>query len=110
MPLRLTALLLLVLSGCGFQSDPAPAREPALSAVAQSLSCGYSRYICDPLDIRSNEECEQVCEGSGHCMDYSVREIAWCATHPDQLYSPHKLCSPSGDPTWGTWCVPGPIP
>ena len=110
MPIRLTALLLLSLSACGFQSEPAPDTEPLLSAVTQSLSCGYSKHICDPVDDQSNWECEQVCGGSGHCKEYSPAESAWCATHPDRFYDPDKLCSPSGDPTWQTWCVLEPVP
>lgn len=110
MPIRLSALFVLALSGCGFQSDPAPDAAPALSTTEQAISCSYWKYICDPVDIWANWYCEQACSGSGHCMDYSPMEIAWCAAHPDKFYNPYKLCGPSGDPLWQTWCLPGPTP
>ncbi len=111
MLIRLTALLALFGSACGFQSsESTPDAAPALSVTEQALSCGYSKYICDPIDPWSNWECEQVCGGSGHCMDYTPQEIAWCAAHPDKAYNPYKLCGPTGDPLWRTWCVPGPLP
>ena len=110
MPIRLTALLVLALSACGFQSGVSPDADPALSETEQAVSCGYSKYLCDPVDPWSNWECEQVCEGSGHCMDYSAHEIAWCAAHPDRFYNPLKLCGPTGEPLWRTRCVPGPTP
>jgi hypothetical protein len=111
MQIRLTALFVSALSACGFQSSESTLdADPALSVAEQAVSCGYSKYICDPVDPWSNWECEQVCGGSGHCLDYSPREIAWCAAHPDKLYNPYKLCGPTGDPLWRTWCVPGPTP
>jgi hypothetical protein len=110
MPIRLTALLVSVLSACGFQSGFSPDVEPLLSVTEQAVSCGYTKSTCDPVDPWSNGECEQICEGSGHCMDYSPQEIEWCAVHPDQRYNPFKLCGPTGDPLWRTWCVPGPVP
>jgi hypothetical protein len=112
MSIRLTALLVPVLSACGFQPDPGspPDAAPAMSVVEQAISCSHWKYICDPVDPWANWSCEQACEGSGHCMDYSPREVAWCAAHPDQFYNPLKLCGPSGDPLWRTWCVPGSVP
>jgi hypothetical protein len=111
MLIRLTALLVLVLSACGFQSDAAtPETDPKLSTAEQALSCGYSKYICDPESPWSNWECEQVCNGWGHCLEYTTQELVWCSAHPDHLYNPYKLCGPDGFPTWRTWCVAGPVP
>ncbi len=110
MPIRLSALFAVVLSACGFQSDPAPDAAPALSTTEQPISCSDWNAICDPADSSANGDCEQACGGSGHCMDYSPAEIAWCAAHPDRFYDPHKYCGPSGDPLWQTRCVPGPTP
>lgn len=112
MLLRLSALLLLVHSACGFQSEPssAPDAGPMLSVTEQAVSCGHWKYICDPVDVWANWSCELACGGSGHCMDYSPQEVAWCAIHPNQFYNPLKLCGPSGDPLWRTWCVPGSVP
>lgn len=110
MLIRLSALLALAFSGCGFQSGVSPENDPALSETEQTLSCGDSKYLCDPIDPGSNGECEQACEASGHCMDHSAGEIAWCAAHPDRFYSPLKRCGPTGKPLWRTWCVPGPPP
>jgi hypothetical protein len=111
MLIRLTALLTVALSGCGFQSDgSAPDAAPTLSTTEQAVSCGYSKYICDPDSPWSNWECEQVCAGSAHCIEYATQELVWCAAHPDHLYNPYKLCGPDGYPMWRTWCVPGPVP
>src|SRR3954469_3131392 len=98
MPIRLTALLALALSACGFQSDPVPDAEPTLSAVEQTVgSCSIAKYICDPDSIWSNWECEQVCDNHwGHRLEYTTHELLWCAAHPDHSYNPLKFCGPDG--------------
>lgn len=109
MPTRIVLLLaLLALVSCA-TTEP----DPALSTTEQGLSCGLTQYFCDPMNSWSGWECEGICggfPGAGHCKGYTAYEVAWCANHPDQFFSPYQFCSPSGNPLWRTWCVKGPVP
>lgn len=113
MSIRLTALLALSLSACGFQSDPAPDTSAlALSETDQPVinTCDPVNYPCDPFERDANGICQLICGGDGYCVEYSAVEYAWCAAHPDKLFGPGKWCTPSGDPYWRTHCAPGFLP
>ncbi|HEX3478575.1 MAG TPA: hypothetical protein VHT91_26315 [Kofleriaceae bacterium] len=114
MLIRLSALFALIVSACGFQSDPAPVLDeaPATSEAEQAVinTCDPVNYPCDPFDRFANGVCQLICGGDGYCLEYSAVEYGWCAAHPDKAFGPGKLCSPDGDPLWHTHCVPGFLP
>jgi hypothetical protein len=112
MPIRLSALLTLALSACGFQSGSSPGSSPSLTEVDQPVinTCDPINYPCDPHERDANGICQLICEGDGYCLEYSAVEYAWCAAHPDRVFGPGKLCSPDGDPMWSTHCAPGFLP
>jgi hypothetical protein len=112
MPIRLSALLALAVSACGFQSGSAPEASPELDDVDQPVinTCEPRNYPCNPFDRFANGVCQIICGGDGYCLDYSAVEYAWCARHPDQFFGPGKWCMPNGDPYWQTRCLPGFLP
>lgn len=113
MLIRLTALLALALSACGFQySESTPDAAPALAELEQAISntCDPVNYPCDPLDRFANGVCQRICGGGGYCLKYSAIEYAWCAAHPGKGFGPGKRCSRDGDPLWQTHCEPGFLP
>jgi hypothetical protein len=81
--------------------------------------CNVRLTQCDPYPIGKGKhpgadaQCSLVClDTIAHCRDYSVAEIEFCCTHPDQDYRDytgrlHGHCMPSGEPNWATRCEPG---
>src|SRR3954470_14536558 len=112
MPIRLSALLALATSACGFPSTASTEDAPVLSETSEPIinTCDPIRYPCDPFDRFANGICQFICGGDGYCLEYTAVEYAWCATHPDKAFAPGHLCSPSGDPLWQTHCAPGFLP
>jgi hypothetical protein len=109
------AVLSISLAACGFASEPASAVSDRTAEVDQTVihTCAQKDDPCDPFDRDGNAICPIRCSGDGgdgYCMPYSTVEEVWCANHPDQWFSPSKLCGPSGDPTWPTHCAPGFLP
>lgn len=112
MPIRLSVLLILAISACGFQSDPVPDARPALSAVSQDgeAVCDVRKYACDPLDPAAQAQCDIACRFEGsYCLDHTDAEYLWCWLHPDSFMSGYRYCDLWGYPIWTTYCVAGPI-
>ncbi len=117
MPIRLSALLLLVTAACAAPLElPSDAPTTSTSTSEITNTCNPVNFACQPGVPWSDRWCQIICGGEGntqgYCLEYSAVEVAWCSAHPDKIYglNPGRWCDPDGNPTWFTHCEPGWLP